>query len=108
MMRPSCSMQAQLRPISPRPPRKVILTRPLEPAVSTMKCGVDLSGSILEACRCRTHGKSAFADRDSEGAHHGLGREGVGGGGAGLEQEGLEQAAVDLSGVGRVALGGGG
>src|SRR5688572_8753366 len=64
MMRPSTSMHAQLRPISPRPPRKVTTTG------SGMKVGVYLSGPLFGAGGSRAQRQPAFSDSQPEGAHH--------------------------------------
>src|SRR6185312_4688999 len=85
MMRPSTSMQAQFRPISPSPPRKVILTG------SAMQVVPDVEGSFFETGGGRPHRQAALPGGLAEGAHHGLGREGVGGQVAALEVVGLEQ-----------------
>src|SRR4051812_37702764 len=72
MMRSSTSMQAQFLPISPSPPRKVILTG------SAMQVVPDFEGSLVEPGGSRAQGKAALAGGPTERPHHGLGRDRVG------------------------------
>src|SRR3954452_12518545 len=90
MMRPSTSMHAQLRPISPRPPRKVTLTG------LAMETCVHLARSILGAVGGRAQRKPALADPQAERSHHRLDRLREDAVVAVLEQVRLDQARVDL------------
>src|SRR5581483_11897071 len=98
MMRPSTSMHAQFRPISPRPPRNVIETG------SGMEVGVHLSGAVLGAGGRRAEWQPAVAHRHAERAHHRLRRLREDARVAVLELVRLDQAGVDLAGTRDVAL----
>src|SRR4051794_32070625 len=76
---PSSSKAAQLRPISPSPPRKVILTGLATEVLQ------DLAGTVLETVWARAHGRAGLTGRKSHGAQHRLRRDRVGVGVAGLE-----------------------
>src|SRR3954467_14244626 len=67
MMRPSTSMHAQFRPISPNPPRKVTVTG------SAMQAVPDLEGPPLQTGRRRSEREAALPGRLAERPHHGLG-----------------------------------
>src|SRR3954462_3054873 len=98
MMRPSTSMHAQLRPISPSPPRKVTTTG------SGMEVGVHLSRPLLGTGRRRPERQTALAHPQAERAHHRLDRLREHAGVAVLEQIRLDEARVDLAGPNDVAL----
>src|SRR5258708_37692423 len=70
MIRPSTSMQAQLRPISPSPPRKVTLT--LAEGWLAIEARVHLSAPVLDANGCRRERGATPADLKAERAQHGL------------------------------------
>src|SRR5436190_5221816 len=91
MMRPSTSIHAQLRPISPNPPRKVTTTG------SGMKVGVDLSRSVFGSRGRGPEGRPALADPKAERAHHRLDRLREHTGVAVLEQVRLDEPCVDLA-----------
>src|SRR5580692_9542861 len=74
-MRPSCSIAAQFRPISPRPPRKV--TRTVSLATRCLERGDDLRRVRVESVVALGMRESALADGESEVAHGRLGRHGV-------------------------------
>ena len=67
-MRPSCSMAAQLRPISPRPPRNVTRTVPL--ATDGSKRIHDLGRGAVECLVGVRVGQSTLADAQPEMAQH--------------------------------------
>src|SRR3954452_22676470 len=91
MMRPSTSMHAQLRPISPRPPRKVTLTgSAMEPCVHLARPGLGAVGS-------RTEWEPALADPQAERSHHRLDRLREDALVAVLEEVRLDEARVDLA-----------
>src|SRR4051812_43541289 len=92
MMRPSTSMQAQLRPISPRPPRKTIRTGSGN-GVDT-EVSQDLASAVLETVRGRSERQAALPAREPEHPQDGLGRDGVGRKVAGLEGPRLGEAGV--------------
>src|SRR5688500_5141705 len=94
----SSSNAAQLRPISPSPPRKVMRT------CSATQVLQDLAGAILEAVRARSDGRASRTGRKVERAQHRLRRDGVGVEVAALEHPTLEQASVELAGGVDVAL----
>src|SRR4051794_24778761 len=98
MMRPLTSMQAQLRPISPSPPRNVTTTG------SGMEVGVHLSSPCLGAFRCRPERKPALPDAQPERAQHRLDRLREDTRVAVLEEIRLDQARIDLARAGDVAL----
>src|SRR5262245_36687253 len=104
MIRPSTSMQAQLRPISPSPPRNVtetgegISSGPKRP--SGVQVRPDFPGALLGAGGRRSEREAALAHRKAEGAHHRLGGLREHARFAVLEREGLRQPVVDLAGVG--------
>src|SRR5438552_14291697 len=97
--RPSCSKHAQLRPISPSPPRNVIRIWSATP-----KVGEDLAGPVLEALGGGPEGQPALAHRQPQHPHHGLGRDGIRGDVAALVLPRLEQQSVDRAGPSRVTL----
>src|SRR5580704_2825279 len=74
-MRPSCSIAAQLRPISPRPPRKV--TRTVSLATRCLQRGHDFRRVRVESVVTLCVRQSALADVDAEVAQGRLGRHGV-------------------------------
>src|SRR5579863_1662675 len=73
--RPSCSMTQQLRPISPRPPRKV--TRTVSLATRSLERGDDLGRVRVESVVTLRVRQSALADVKAEVAQGRLGRHGV-------------------------------
>src|SRR5271154_521728 len=89
MMRPSTSMQAQLRPISPSPPRKTTRTGDAlgrEFAFSgnrVARCNwraegcQDFGGLRVEFRRRCAHGQAALSDAQSHGPADRLGGQGV-------------------------------
>ena len=87
-MRPSSSMHAQLRPISPSPPRKVIRTE----SATRLQAAEHLGRSLLQALGCRAHRQTALARGQAHpevvraggaiGEQHALGREELGESGA--------------------------
>src|SRR4051794_14055754 len=88
MIWPSTSMQAQFRPISPRPPRKTTRTGS---AKVRPEIGQDLAGAVLEPVGSRAHRQAAVATGKPEHAKHRLGGDGIRRVVAGLEQIGLDQ-----------------
>src|ERR1039457_4531630 len=94
MMRPSTSIQAQLRPISPSPPRKTTRTGfapPFAPPCAFLFSGKrrtgidgradrgqDLGGHGIELGGGCPHGQAALAHLETQGAEDGLGGQGVG------------------------------
>src|ERR1700737_1649619 len=98
MMRPSTSMHAQFRPISPSPPRKVTTTG------SGMKVGVHLSSALLGSGWRRAERQPTFTDAQAECAHHRLDRLREHTSVAVHEDVGLSQPSVDLAGVREIAL----
>src|SRR4051794_30602184 len=92
MIWPSTSMQAQFRPISPRPPRKTTRTGS---AKVRPEVGQDLPGAVLEPFGSGTHRQAAVATRKSEHAKHRLGGDRVRRVVAGLEEVGLDQLGID-------------
>src|SRR6266545_8120170 len=97
-MRPSTSMHAQLRPISPSPPRNVTVTG------SGMQRGVHLSGSVFGARGRRPQRQTALPDPQPQRAHHRFDRLGEDTGVAVLEQERVDELGVDLAGPYDIAL----
>src|SRR5664280_3730305 len=69
-MRPSCSSARQLRPISPRPPRKV--TRIVSLATSVPKIGDDGGGGGVEDVVARSMRQAAVTNRDADETQGGL------------------------------------
>src|SRR5271165_4474157 len=107
--RPSCSMTAQLRPISPSPPRKAILTgsatgaragcpgareAALAPRVERRKHG---PGPLVEAARGHAHREAALAGRQPERPQDGLRRDRVRRLVARLERDGVEEGLIELA-----------
>src|SRR5215204_648369 len=106
-MRPSSSRHAQLRPISPKPPRKVMRTGSVlafATRSATDQPGVDLAGTVFELSRTRTDREPGLADRQAEGPHHRLGGDRTRPVGPAEEGKGLQQRGVDLAGTDDVAL----
>src|SRR4051812_15745148 len=103
MIRPSTSMQAQLRPISPSPPRKTIRTG--------LGNGVDAEvaqqplGLVLEPVGRRSQRQAALPGREAQHPEDGFGGNGVGRGVTGLEGPRRYEPGVDGPGAGHVALG---
>src|SRR6516225_4108649 len=103
MIRPATSTHAQLRPISPRPPRKTMRT-----GSSAPEMGKDLPGCVLEPSWSRAERQPALAGGEAQGPQHGFRRDRVGSLVARLEAMRRHQPGVDLAGVFEVALGEGG
>src|SRR5580693_2529813 len=101
-IRPSTSMQAQLRPISPSPPRKTTRTGFGLPRSAkrgdrdrgSADGGEDLGRLGVELGGGRAHREAALADLEAQRAHGGCGRQRVRVVGGGLEVEGVEQLRV--------------
>src|SRR6516165_10393356 len=101
-MRPATSMHAQLRPISPSPPRKTRRTAPPRSAKAARICGTDepienLPGQTFELGRRRADREPALPGGQAKDAQHRLGRHRVGRHVARLEPVGLEKPGVDLT-----------
>src|SRR3984957_10598873 len=106
-MRPSTSMQAQLRPISPSPPRKTtrtglafgLLARSAKRGARDgdrwwPDAGQDLLGLGIELGGGCTHRQAALAHRQTQCAQHGLGGQRVRELLGGLEIERVGQLGV--------------
>src|SRR5580700_396650 len=113
-MRLSTSMTAQLRPISPRPPRK--LTRTCSgkrsawcpmggTAGGSTEAGHHQTGLAVELGGGGAEGGPALSGREAEGPAGGLGRDRVRMGVGGFEVVGLDEAGVHGTGAVEVALG---
>src|SRR5262245_22046582 len=98
MMRPSTSMHAQFRPISPSPPRNVTETG------SGMKRCVHLAGALFGPGRGWAERQPALSYAQAERAHHRLGRLREHARLAVLVRVRLDEAGVDLSSERDVAL----
>ena len=90
MMRPSTSMQAQLRPISPRPPRKTtrtgfrLLSAALSQAAATVTAGGPTAARIFCACVSSSGGDAPIGSRHWPDAQaRGPGRQALAGSGLG-------------------------
>src|ERR1700681_3486943 len=102
-IRPSSSRHAQFRPISPRPPRKMIRTgsgkRPAYPCTGhgghvAPEIGEHGTGPVLELGGGRAEGEPALAGGEAEDATGRLGRERIREELARLEVVGLEELGV--------------
>src|SRR4051794_4405209 len=101
MILPSTSMHAQLRPISPSPPRKTIRTGS---AKMHSQIRQKLLRLVFQPGRRRPHRQPAVTARQAQRAEHHLGGNGVRRLVAGLVVEGAEHAGIDLAGALDVAL----
>src|SRR6056297_111999 len=105
-----CSIAMQLRPISPRPPRKMMRTgtdESVEPGFRRSATGidqtvVDAAGVVFESVWGRTHRRPALSDGMTERSQHGFRRYRVRGVVTGLEFVALELTGVDAAGGGDV------
>src|ERR1700722_7757257 len=105
-MRPSSSKHAQFRPISPRPPRKMMRTGSGKRSARACsgngvhvapEVGDDLAGPVVELARRGTEWQPALAGREPEGPARRLGGQRVRERLARLEVVGLEQRGVRLA-----------
>src|ERR1700722_11973706 len=100
MILPPTSTHAQLRPISPRPPRNTIRT-----GWSATEMGKDLASGVLEPVWSWPERQPALTGGKSEGPQHGFRRHRVGGLVSRLKAVRWHQAGVDMPGVLDVAFG---
>src|SRR4051812_40723369 len=77
MILPSTSMHAQFRPISPRPPRKTILTGSSPSGKLDTEVSQDLAGLVFQPVGSGAERQAALSAGEPEDAEHGLGRDGV-------------------------------